>query len=165
MNSLPDFNVLCKLDGQIAADIPILVGIGMRIKNDFSVIAGVTNSVGRLAVSGAALEDEIASILSLFPMDYSGIGGGAESAFAGFITVHAMTIPEVESAIRAYDYFSKEVKYPQNYRANLEAGYRQLSKLAPRRMEVEINDIIDGVLTTRISTGSSAFPAMAGATH
>ncbi len=162
MNLLPNFNVVCKLDGQIALDIPVLVRIAMRIKNDFSVVVGATNSSGRLAVSGATLEDEIASTISLFPMDYSGIGG-TESAFAGSITVHAMTIPEVENAIRAYDYFSKEVNYPQNYRTKLEAGFRQLSKLAPRRMEVEIEDIVDGTLTTRISTGSSAFPAMAGA--
>lgn len=164
MNLLPDFNVVCKLDGQIAADIPVLVRVAMRTKNDFSIVVGATDSLGRMAVTGASLEDDIASTISMFPTDYSGIGG-ADSAFAGSITVHAMTIPEVESALRAFDYFSKEVIYPHDYRSRLEAGYRQLSKLAPRRMEVEIRDIIDGILTTRISTGSSAFPAMAVAVH
>ncbi len=164
MNLLPDFNVVCKLDGQIAADISVLVRVAMRTKNDFSIVVGATDSLGRIAVTGASLEEDVASTISMFPMDYSDIGG-ADSAFAGSITVHAMTMPEVESALRAYDYFSKVVIYPQNYRSKLEAGYRQLMKLAPRRMEVEIEDIVDGTLTTRISTGSSAFPAMAAAIH
>lgn len=164
MNLLPNFNVVCKLDGQIAADIPVLVRIAMRTKNDFSIVVGATDSLGRMIVTGAMLEQDIASTISIFPMDYSDIGG-ADSAFAGSITVHAMTIPEVESALRAYDYFTKEVNYPQNYRAKLEAGHRQLSRLAPRRTEVEIDDIVDGTLTTRISTGSSVFPAMVAAIH
>ena len=164
MNLLPNFSVVCKLDGQIAADIPVLVRIAMRTKNDFSIVAGATDSLGRMTVTGAVLEDDIASTISMFPMDYSDIGG-PDSAFGGSITVHAMTMPEVESALRAYDYFSKEVIYPQNYRSKLEAGYRQLMKLAPRRMDVEISSVVDGTLTTRISTGSSAFPVMSTASH
>lgn len=164
MNSLPDFNVVCKIDGQIAAQIPILIRVAMRIKNDYLVVAGVTDSFGNLAVCGLELEKEIAITMSVFPMDYAEIEG-IDSAFAGLISVQAMTVPEVENAIRAYDFFSKEVRFRNGYRSELEAAYRQLVTMSPRRMDVEIGNIVDGTLSTRFSTASSAFPAMAGASH
>ena len=164
MNLLPDFNVVCKIDDQIAAQIPILVRVAMRVKNDYIVVAGVTDSFGNLTVSGLELEKEIAISIAIFPMDYAEIEG-ADSAYAGLISVQAMTIPEVEKAIRAYDYFSKEVTYRKGYRSDLETAYRQLITMSPRRMDVEIGNVVDGTLTTRFSTASSAFPAMAGATH
>ena len=121
MNLLPDFNVVCKIDDQIAAQIPILVRVAMRVKNDYIVVAGVTDSFGNLTVSGLELEKEITISIAIFPMDYADIEG-ADSAYAGLISVHAMTIPEVEKAILAYDYFSKEVTYRKGYRSDLETA-------------------------------------------
>lgn len=160
MNLLPSFEVICILDSQIAAEIPILVTVAMRTKNDFNIVAGITDSHGTLLVSASLLEREIDSTISLFPSDYANLGG-MEPFHAGTISVHAMTLSEVENAIRAYDLYSTVDTYSNQYRSKLELGYRQLVKLSPRRMEVEIRDVVDGTLTMRIVSGSSAFPAMA----
>jgi len=162
MNLLPDFEVRCSVDGTPASGLPVLVQIKMREKNDYHHLPGLTDAEGKVSVESAAVEADIEAALNLFPSDYGAVGG-ANSAFAGVLSVHAMNVSEVEAALRAYDLFHAVSPYPKDHRANLEAGYRQLLALAPRRIDVEILSVRDGTLASKITTGSLAFPAMASA--
>ena len=162
MNMLPDFTVTCRADGQLAPDIPILVQIAMIEKNDFHIVAGLTGGLGQLKVTSSELIKEVTATLDLFPSDYDPV---STETFTGVISVHAMTLPEVEAALHAYDLFNTSVNYPTDSRRDLQTGYRKLLQISPKRISVEIGGVQSAALTTRITTGSSAFPAMAAAIH
>ena len=150
------------VDGKPASGLPVLVRLKMREKNDYHHLPGLTDAEGKISVKSSGIEADIEAALALFPSDYGAVGG-ANSAFDGVLSVHAMNVSEVEAALRAYDLFHTVSPYPKDHRANLEAGYLQLLALAPRRIDVEIRGVRDGTLTSKITTESLAFPAMASA--
>ncbi len=159
MNTLPDFEVFCTADGIPAAGIPVTVRIKMRQKNDYNILAGVTDSEGKLSVNASRLESDILESQMLFPMDTAPL-----AEFGGVISVHAMDVTEVTAALKAYEFYHAHSPYPAGYKADLDRGYRQLLNLAPKRIDVEISGMNDGSSAARIETESLAFPAMAG-TH
>ena len=162
MKALPDFAVACVADGKPAPGIPILVRVAMREKNDYHFVAGLTDSEGRPDVDGDDVEREVGASRRVFPSDYQPLDG-PQGAFAGVVSVHAMNVTEVEAALRVHDLYGVSGGYPKNHRSDLEAGYRRLLALSPRRIDVEVTGVTDGVLSTKITTGSLAFPAMASA--
>lgn len=141
MTALPSrFTVTCRADGEPAKDIPVGVTLHMMRRNHYFVIAGKTTADGTLEVYKDALVREANATRDLFPLDYEPLEGssGEPNQFAGRIEVAALTVSEIEAALRAYDLYHAATTYPPLFRTTLEAGHRALTALAPRRMEVSV---------------------------
>lgn len=137
MTALPNqFTVTCRADGSPAGGVPVGVTLHMTRRNPYFVIAGVTNPSGQLVVTRDALVREANATRNLFPADYAPLDGAG--GFAGRIEVAALTVPEIEAALRAYDLYQAVSAYPANFRSDLEAGRRTLTALDPKRVEVAV---------------------------
>ncbi len=138
MTVLPNqFTVTCRADGTPAGGVPVGVTLHMTRRNPYFVIAGVTNTNGQLVVTRDALVREATATRDLFPADYAQVEG-ADGQFTGRIEVAALTVPEIEAALRAYDLYQAVSKYPANFRSDLEAGRRALTALDPKRVDVAV---------------------------
>jgi hypothetical protein len=156
---LPNFGVICTTDDRPVAGMPIMVTVKMTQQNDYHLVAGLTNTEGKLDISGRDLLREVEESLRLFPSDYAPLSGDA-AAFAGELVVHPLTVPEIESALRAYELYHDITPYPPDYKQMLQAGLGHLLAQSPRRLNLTI-DGIDGGQPVRISTLSVPFPARA----
>jgi hypothetical protein len=159
MTQLPkSFRVTCTADGRPAAGVPVLITLRMNVRNHYNIVIGLTEQDGSRLVDRTTLEREADASRNLSPSDYWPVAG-PEPEFGGEIEVGAMSIPEVEAALRAYDVYHTVANYPSNYRADLEAGYRTVSALSPRQITTAVDDISSDAIGVRFVTKSVPFPA------
>ncbi len=163
MNILPNqFTVSCKADGSRAAGILVGVTVLMNKKNHYFIIPGRTDHEGELIVQKDSLLKEAKASRDLFPSDYAFVEG-VEGEFSGKIEVGIPTIPEIDSALRAYDFFKSAGNYRTNFRSELENGRNALSTLAPKRIEVQILPVSNSLIATptQFETASIPYPIFA----
>jgi hypothetical protein len=133
---LPDRLIVTgRADGKPLSGLLILLSIVMTRKNDFNMVLGPTGPKGVIQVSKKKMEEEIKRSLEMFPMDYE-----AMSLFAGELSLSAMNLLQIDSALNAYDLFhaASEHPYPKGYRKKLETAWSRLYRLAPKRLDVEV---------------------------
>lgn len=133
-----------------------MVTLRMNRKNPHSAIVGPTDQTGSLTVTGTQLIGEVDAARKMFPSDYEPISG-----FSGVIDVRPMSIEQIQSAIRAYELFSPvaQVQYPAGYLSQLTDAYAVLTRLAPRRLDVEVLDPESYPFPVRFTTESVSYPA------
>lgn len=67
-------------------------------------------------------------------MDFDSIEGG----FNGKISVNAMSVSDIQGAIKAFHLVNSVIKYPERYRENLERALECLNSKHADEIEVKI---------------------------
>src|SRR5438128_2455374 len=126
-------SVVSLADGKPSQGLLIMLSLEMSKKNSFNIVFGPSDKDGKIQISKKEIEREVERNIGAFPMDYEDL-----SRFQGTMTVCAMTLDQVNSAIAAYNTYREATGYSSEYRDKLEAARSTLSRLTPKRLDVKV---------------------------
>lgn len=126
-------SILCRADGTLQADLVVAVTLQTTAKNDFNLIAGPSDANGKIYLTQGEMKSEVQRSADAFPADYAGL-----SAFSGVIVVSPLDHVHLEAALDAYDLYQAAIPYTADYRTKLEKAWMTLSRMLPKRLDVEV---------------------------